>query len=52
MSLSVYDCAVVEGMYTSGFNEPLCLCLCCSRGYVHMKARKFEIKPLGLLLLL
>ena len=36
----VYVCVVVEGMYickTENFvNEPLCLCLCCCRGYVHM----------------
>ena len=38
MSGFVYVCVGVEGMstcYTGKFgNERLCLCLCCSRGYV------------------
>ena len=36
--ISVYVCVNVEGMYTCKtghfVNEPLCLCLCCCRGYL------------------
>ena len=39
-SLFVYVCVVVEGMYTCETGHfviyPLCLYLCCCRGYVHM----------------
>ena len=40
MSLCVYVCVIIEGIYTcktGNFgNEPFCLCLCCCRGHVHM----------------
>ena len=40
MSLFVYVCVFVEGMYTCKtghfVNKPLCLCCCCCIGYVHM----------------
>ena len=40
MSLCVYVCVVVEGMYTCKtghfVNNTLCLCLCCCIHYVHM----------------
>ena len=36
----MYVCFVVEGMYTykteNFVNEPLCVCLCYYRGYIHM----------------
>ena len=35
-----YVCVVVEGFYTYKTrhigNDPLCLCLCCCSGYVHI----------------
>ena len=40
MSLCVYVCVVVEGIYNSeiGYfgNEPFCIYIYCCRGYLHM----------------
>ena len=40
MSLCLYVCVVVEGMYTfktrNFYKVTFCLCLCCCRGYVNM----------------
>ena len=45
LSLRIYSCVVVEGMYTckTGHfgHKPCCLCLCCSRRYVHTKNVEF-----------
>ena len=45
LSLRIYSCVVVEGMYTckTGHfgHKPCCLCLCCSRRYVHTKMLNF-----------
>ena len=50
-TLCVYVCVAVESMYTckteNFVKEPLCLCLCCSRGYV---LRAWLVSVVGLVI--